>query len=358
MEVPARLVSACNAIRMLPTPLVREVDDIPLSREQDWWTTLETHLRRAHTTHFVDDLWTRFLAEDPEMTASLTAASSVLAISDKVLSPSAAGCSRDGFVSGLALVRPAGHHSTPDKQAPLCAINSVMVAALREAHATGKPVGVLDIDVHFATGSQQIAMRWNREKAPGDGRVIVADVYAAMGPPARLVEKVQSAYADFQGQGLEGASLTAEMAAEFASAKPHEREVVAMVCDEHLLFPHDKLELTDEALLEATKHAVQHFVRHGVEAVFVSLGFDAALGDREGAQVRPQGFGDVAKMLRRSGLGLVFALEGGYHIGELNVEDVLSAAEQGQQVDVDRFLGSGAFGKCVHAVAMALVEPD
>ena len=63
-----------------------------------------------------------------------------------------------------------------------------MVAALREAQATGKAVGVLDIDVHFATGSQQIAMRWHEQKPPGAGRVLVADVYAAMGPPARFVE--------------------------------------------------------------------------------------------------------------------------------------------------------------------------
>lgn len=371
MEVPARLVSARNAIRMLPCQAaVREVDDVPLIRDHLlWWTTLEAHLRRAHTKRFVDGLWTRFLAEDSEITASLTAVTSVLAISDQVLSPTRP--SADGVVvSGLALVRPAGHHSTPDKQAPLCAINSVMVAALREAHATGKPVGVLDVDVHFATGSQQIAMRWNEGKAAGDGRVIVADVYAAMGPPARFVDKVQAEYAALQRQGLDAASLKAEMEAEFAAAKPHEREVVNMYCDSHLLFPYDKDELTDAALLEATTRSVQHFSSSGVEAVFVSLGFDAAAGDREGAQVRPQGFGNVARVLRQSGLKLVFALEGGYHVGELDVEDVLHAggggwggAEQGQghdqpqQVGMDRYLGSGNFGKCVHAVALALVEP-
>ena len=349
---------ASNALRMLPIRLraaLQEVDDVPLSREQDdlrWWTTLEKDLSRAHTKHFVDDIWTRFLARDPEITASLSAVASVLEISGKVLSPRPLGRSA-GVVSGLALVRPAGHHSTPERQAPLCAINSVMVAALREAHTKGKTVGVLDIDVHFATGSQQIAMRWNKGKAVEAGRVIVADVYAAMGPPARFVEKVQKEYTDLQGRGIDAATLRAEMDAEFASAKPHEQEVIAMVCDSHLLFPHDKEELTDDALLHASTRSVEHFVRHGVEAVFVSLGLDAAAGDREGAQVRPEGFRNVAMMLRQSGCGLVFALEGGYHVGDIDVDGVLSGGEEVEHPD--RYLGSGNFGKCVHAVALALV---
>eukprot|EP00966_Prymnesium_polylepis_P035726 829720-Prymnesium_polylepis.1 len=204
-----------------------------------------------------------------------------------------------------------------------------MVAALREAHVTGKPVGVLDIDVHFATGSQRIAMRWNNElKRVADGRVLVADVYAAMGPPARFMEKVQAEHADLQARGFCGVALRAEMEAEFASARPHEREVVEMVCDSHLSFPHDREELDDRAMLEASTRAVEHLVRQGVEAIFVSLGLDAAAGDREGAQVSPKGFESVAAMLRKSGVRLVFALEGGYHVGELDASEALSGTEE------------------------------
>ena len=364
MEVPARLVSARNAIHMLPTPLraaLREVNDVPLCRAEEarqWWIELEKDLLRAHTEDFVHGatgIWTRFLASDPEIIASLTAVTSVLAITDKVLSSSPALGRADA--SGLALVRPAGHHSTPDKQAPLCAINSVMVAALREANAKGTPVGVLDIDVHFATGSQQIAMRWNERKAAADGRVLVADIYGAMGPPAKLVGRVQQEFTDLQKQGLDAASIKAEMDAEFAAAKPHEKEVVAMVCDSHLIFPYDREELTEEALLEASTRSVEHFVTHGVEVVFVSLGLDAAAGDKEGAQVRPEGFRSVTRMLRQSGLKLVLALEGGYHVGDLDMEDVLSGLDEVETLNVDRFLGSGNFGKCLHAVAWALCEP-
>ena len=371
MEVPSRLVAARNALFMLPTPLraaLQPVVDVPLSSDDldGSWRTLETDLLRAHTAEFVQGMRRRFLEDDPEAIASFAAVTSVLAIADAVRRPSQSIAAdaqspraRDGGVlpSGLALVRPAGHHSSPDQPAPLCAINSVMVAALREAHTTGQPVGVLDIDVHFATGSQKIAMRWNEKlKGPTDGRVIVADVYAAMGPPARLVERVQAEYADLQARAFSAAALKAEMNAEFASARPHEREFVDMVCDSHLSFPHSREELDDAAVLAASTRALEHLIGQGVGTIFVSLGLDAAEGDREGAQVSPGGFKSVAALLRRrSGVRLVFVLEGGYDVGELDDGAVLSGAEEAGPLEADRFMGTGNFGKCIHAVASALV---
>ena len=86
-------------------------------------------------------------------------------------------------------------------------------------------------------------------------------------------------------------------------------------------------------------------------------GLDAAAGDKEGAQVHPEGFQSVARMLRQSGLKLVLALEGGYHVGELDIRNVLSrGVEDVALLDADRFMGSGNFGKCLHAVAVALCE--
>ena len=146
------------------------------------------------------------------------------------------------------------------------------------------------------------------------------------------------------------------MKAEFASARPHEREVVDMVCASHLSLPHGRAELDDAAMLEASTRAVEHLVRQGVEAIFVSLGLDAAAGDREGAQVRPEGFKSVAALLRQSGVRLVFALEGGYDVGELGPSEILSGAEEVGPSEADRFMGTGNFGRCVHAVASALVE--
>ena len=350
MEVPARLVSARNAILMLShREVVQEVEDVPLSREGGpKWIELQRDLRRAHTQGFLDEVWAKFVAGDPEMAASLTAVTSVLAIADRVLSPSpVVRC------SGLAMVRPAGHHSTSDHRGPLCCINSVMVGALREA-ATGSNVGVLDIDVHFATGSQRIALQWNEHKTASEGSVLVADIYGSMGPPARFVEKVQKVQRE-RG-AVDAATLKAEMSVEFPSPSPQEQEVIDMVCDSHLLFPYDREELDDDALVASTSRSVLHFLQHKVETVFVSLGLDAAAGDREGARVTPTGFGSATAMLRKSGFKLVNVLEGGYDIGDLDVGNSLSGREDAANRDVDRFLGTGNFGKCVHAVALALVE--
>lgn len=218
---------------------------------------MQRDLRRAHTQGFVDDVWAKFVAGDPEMAASLTAVTSVLSVADRVLSASPVG-----QLSGLAMVRPAGLHSTTDRQGPLCVINSVMVAALREA-AAGSTVGVLDIDVHFATGSQQIALQWNERKAASEGRVLVADIYGAMGPPARFVEKAQKVQREHGA--VDAAALKAEMSVEFPSATPQEQEVIDMVCDSHLLFPFDREELDDEALFASTARSVRHFLEHKVE---------------------------------------------------------------------------------------------
>ena len=136
-----------------------------------------------------------------------------------------------------------------------------------------------------------------------------------------------------------------------------------MVCDSHLLLPHDREELDDAAMLQAVERSVEHFAKHGVETVFVSLGLDAAAGDREGARVSPEGFKSATAVLRRRGFNLVLALEGGYHIGDLVGDSLISLPSSGgvgepeaEGLDVDRFLGTGNFGKCVHAVALALVE--
>ena len=90
--------------------------------------------------------------------------------------------------------------------------------------------------------------------------------------------------------------------------------------------------------------------------MFVSLGLDAAAGDRAGARVTPTGFGRATAMLRKSGLKLVFALEGGYDIGNLDVGNRLCGSENASNLDLDRCLGTGIFGKCVYAVALANVE--
>jgi acetoin utilization deacetylase AcuC-like enzyme len=60
--------------------------------------------------------------------------------------------------SALSLLRPPGHHATPDRAMGFCYLNSVAIAAL-EAQAAGyQRVAVFDFDVHHGNGTEDILL--------------------------------------------------------------------------------------------------------------------------------------------------------------------------------------------------------
>ena len=89
--------------------------------------------------------------------AALRAAGGVLAAADAVL---------DGAVSSaFCLVRPPGHHATPERAMGFCLFNNVAVAAAHALERRGlERVAIVDFDVHHGNGTQDIFYR--------DGRVL------------------------------------------------------------------------------------------------------------------------------------------------------------------------------------------
>ena len=66
-------------------------------------------------------------------------------------------CARAGETV-FSLMRPPGHHATPDQAMGFCYLNSVAIASL-EALATGtKRVAVFDFDVHHGNGTEAILL--------------------------------------------------------------------------------------------------------------------------------------------------------------------------------------------------------
>merc|ERR1712048_1397344 len=88
---------------------------------------------------------------------------------------------------------------------------------------------------------------------------------------------------------------------------------VATGCSDLLFFEHNPDDLTDSAIVVHTASAVTYFQRNKVKIIFVALGLDAAMGDNQPGEITPDGYRQVAHLLRDSGLPVIFALEGGYN---------------------------------------------
>jgi acetoin utilization deacetylase AcuC-like enzyme len=81
--------------------------------------------------------------------AALRAAGGILAATEAVL--------RGDFDSTFCLVRPPGHHATPDRAMGFCLFNNVAVAVARALEEPGiERVAIIDIDVHHGNGTQDI----------------------------------------------------------------------------------------------------------------------------------------------------------------------------------------------------------
>ncbi len=119
----------------------------------------DEELARVHAPAYLDDLTravpgqTGWLDPDTYFSpgtwdAALAAAGSVSELATRVLSGE--------LSSGLAVVRPPGHHAEADKAMGFCLINNVAVAAAAARAAGAARVAILDWDVHHGNGTQQI----------------------------------------------------------------------------------------------------------------------------------------------------------------------------------------------------------
>jgi len=171
-----------------------------------------------------------------------------------------------------AVCRPPGHHAGPAFHAGYCYLNNAAAAVRRLCDGGLKPVGIIDLDLHYPNGTSALVER--------------------MGPEAAL-HSLHAAPVTNMPPGTLLPRIAGERAVAFVNAP-------------------------DEATyLEEVAHSI-HDLSEIARALVVSLGYDTVAGDPHGGwSFRPEIFTEVGHLLARSGLPVCVIQEGGYALDEL-----------------------------------------
>jgi acetoin utilization deacetylase AcuC-like enzyme len=171
-----------------------------------------------------------------------------------------------------AVCRPPGHHAGPAFHAGYCYLNNAAAAARRLCDGGLKPVGIVDLDLHYPNGTSALLERMGRDAA-------LHSLHAApvtnLPPGTRLPRR----------------------AGERAVAFPESPD--------------------EDIYLEEVAHSI-HDLSEVARALVVSLGYDTVKGDPHGGwSFQPEIFAEIGRLLARSGLPICVIQEGGYALGEL-----------------------------------------
>jgi acetoin utilization deacetylase AcuC-like enzyme len=281
----------------------------------------DEELARVHSPAYLDELTksvpgrTGWLDADTYFSpgtwdAALAAAGSVCELTTRVLSGE--------LTSGLAVVRPPGHHAEADKAMGFCLINNVAVAAAAARAAGAARVAILDWDVHHGNGTQHIF--WD------DPNVMYLSVhqfpfYPGTGAPSEI-----------GGSAARGATVNVGLPAGSGDR--------------------DYLAAFDHVFLPALR-------RFKPDIVLVSAGFDAHHADPLAAmRVTRMGFTGMASRMRAladevAGGRWVVALEGGYDLAGLGegATSVLAALGADQTPTFDTVALADAASPAQSAIA-------
>jgi len=209
---------------------------------------------------------------------ALLAAGGVLSCVDEVMS----GTSR----TGMAIVRPPGHHAEADTPGGFCIFNNVAIAAQYAVTKLGlERVLILDWDVHHGNGIQH--------KFYDDNKVLYMSLHRY--DHATFYPQSEDANYDKVGED-DGKGFNVNI-------------------------PWNDSKMGDSEYLLAFKNVIMPIAEEfQPQLILISAGFDAAAGDPlSGYQVTPAMYGHMTHHLAALAEGrVVLALEGGYSLSSIS----------------------------------------
>jgi acetoin utilization deacetylase AcuC-like enzyme len=171
-----------------------------------------------------------------------------------------------------AVCRPPGHHAGPAFQAGYCYLNNAAAAVRRLSDGSVKPIGIIDLDLHYPNGTSALVER--------------------MGPFVAL-HSLHAAPVTNLAPGTQLPQMAGERAVAFAESP------------------------AEDTYLEEVAHSI-HDLAEIARALVVSLGYDTVAGDPHGGwSFQPEIFAEIGRLLARSGLPICVIQEGGYSLGDL-----------------------------------------
>jgi acetoin utilization deacetylase AcuC-like enzyme len=177
----------------------------------------------------------------------------------------------EGARFSYALCRPPGHHAGPDWFAGYCYLNSAAAAALTLCDGGLKPVGILDLDLHYPNGTAAIVA--------GMSDASLHSLHAW--PVTNVAARTVTPY--------------------------HERERVVEFSGSPDVATY----------LDAAARSIESLARD-CEALVVSLGYDTVAGDPHGSWgFPPTIFAQIGRLLAAAGPPICVVQEGGYALGSL-----------------------------------------
>lgn len=170
-----------------------------------------------------------------------------------------------------AVCRPPGHHAGPAFQAGYCYLNNAAAAVLTLCEGGAKPVGVLDLDLHYPNGTSALVERMEEVTLHSLHAAPVTNL-----PPGAVLPRIARERVVAFERGPSAATYVAEVAASVAA-------------------------LAAEA-----------------QTLVVSLGYDTVAGDPHGGwDLTPDVFREVGALLAACGRPVCVVQEGGYALEAL-----------------------------------------